>query len=143
MSAQENKVIARYYMGQIFNQKNLAAVDEFFSPEVAMHCKLPGVKGLEGYRRMVSLFVRAFPDLHLSYQTVICEGEWVSGRFVFTGTHEADFAGIPATGKHICVSGISLLRFREGRVIEHWTELDRLGLLQQLGVIMNHSLGVR
>lgn len=81
------------------------------------------------------MFTNAFPDLHLTYAFLIAEGDLVGGRFTLTGTHQGDFAGGHATGKAVSVSGHDFLRVVNGKVVEHWVEMDMLGMMQQLGSI--------
>ncbi|MBF6594839.1 MAG: ester cyclase [Thermaceae bacterium] len=134
MSAQENKVLARYYLERIFNHKSLAVIDEFYSPDVMDHSPLTGFAlGLEGYRSQITLFLATFPDLVVEYQDFTCEADRVFSRYTLTATHQGEFAGIAATGKRVRVSGMDMLRFKEGKVVEHWSELDLFGLMQQLG----------
>ena len=136
MPAQENKVLARYYLEQIFNAQNLAAIDEFYSPELVDHSDPQDPRAsLKVYRLKIVLFLGAFPDLHVEYQDFTCEADRVFSRYTLSGTHRDEFAGIAATGKWVRVSGMDMLRFREGKVVEHWTELDLLGLMRQLEVI--------
>lgn len=136
MSAQENKVLARYYLEQIFNAQNLAAIDEFYSPELVDHSDPEDPKAsLEVYRLKIVSLMLTFPDLHVEYQDFTCEADRVFSRYLLSGTHRGEFAGIPATDKRVRVSGMDMLRFREGKVVEHWTELDMLSLLRQLEAI--------
>ncbi|HEX9567041.1 MAG TPA: ester cyclase, partial [Thermoplasmata archaeon] len=65
---------------------------------------------------------------------LIAEGDKVVARITGYGTHEADFLGIPRTGKEIKMSGIVIWRIRAGKIVEHWAQNDTLGLMQQLGV---------
>jgi steroid delta-isomerase-like uncharacterized protein len=134
MSAQENKVLARYYLEQIFNQKNLAAINEFYSPDLADYGDPQSPQtNLEHYRTRINSLMAAFPDLRVEYQDFTCEADRVFSRYTLSGTHQGEFAEIPATGKRVRVSGMDMLRFKDGKVVEHWTQLDMLGFMQQLG----------
>ena len=136
MSNSTVKATAKKAVEEIFNKKNLAFIDELVMPDVVDHSAPPGLPpGIEGYRLKVSMFTNAFPDLHLSYSHHIVEDDMIAGRFTLTGTHQGDFAGIPATGKQISVTGHDQLRVRDGKIAEHWVEMDTLGMMQQLGVI--------
>ena len=92
-------------------------------------------QALKGFRLKVGLFINGFPDLNVSYDFVIEEGDTVAGRYTITGTHQGDFAGIPATGKKISVTGHDFARLVDGKLIEHWGETDTMTMMQQLGVI--------
>ena len=79
-------------------------------------------------------FVGAFPDLRMDVRDVIAEGDLAAWRVVMTGTHQGDFNGIPATGRRIEMDVINMGRMRDGKAAEHWAPLDRLQILEQLGV---------
>ena len=86
---------------------------------------------LAGYRA----FFAGFPDLRFETLVTVADGEKVAVHFQITGTHTGEFQGIPATGRRMNVQGITILRFRDGKVSERWNQLDQMGLLQQLGVM--------
>jgi len=134
MSKIKNTV--QHLVNEIFNQKNLAAIDDFIMVDIIDHSAPPDLPaGIEGYRLKVAAFINAFPDLKITYSHQIAEGDMIAGRFTLTGTHQGDFGGIAATGKQISVTGHDQLRVVEGKVAEHWVEMDTLGMMQQLGVI--------
>ena len=136
MSTQSIKPIFERMVEEIFNNKKLVLIDEYVASDVIDHSAPPGLPpGIEGYRQKLEMFTSAFPDLHLAYEHVIVEGDMVAGRFTLTGTHQGDFAGIPATGKQISVTGHDFARVVDGKLAEHWVEMDTLGMMQQLGVI--------
>ena len=77
----------------------------------------------------------AFPDLRLTVEDVVSDGEKVAARVTFRGTHRGEFQGIPPTGKKVAFSSMEFNRVVGGKVEEHWVELDLLGLMQQLGAV--------
>ena len=81
------------------------------------------------------MFRAAFPDLHVTLEDVFGEGDKVATRGYFTGTHQGEFNGIPATGKQVKVSYIDLWRLENGKAVDNWVQMDMIGLMQQLGVI--------
>ena len=88
MSSEQNKEIVRQGVEEIFNKKNLDYIDAFYTPDVTDHSAPPGLPpGIEGYRLKIRSFVAAFPDLNISYEDLISEGDKVSGRYTLTGTH--------------------------------------------------------
>lgn len=134
--AQRNKTAVREGVENIFNLKKLDMIEELYTDDVIDHSAPPGLPpGIEGAGAKVGAFIEAFPDLHLTYEHQTAEGDFVAGRFVLSGTHQGDFGGVPATGKSVRVTGHDLVRLRDGKVCEHWLEMDTLGLMQQLGVI--------
>jgi predicted ester cyclase len=90
---------------------------------------------LEAWRQFSGSFAEAFPDLRLTVQDIVAEGDTVAARVAFRGTHRGEFQGIPPTGKEVAFSSMEFNRVVDGKVEEHWVELDLLGLMQQLGAI--------
>jgi steroid delta-isomerase-like uncharacterized protein len=136
MSA-ENKAIARRLLEEAFNSGNLDVVDELVAPEFVNHdAALPEpTTGIEATKANITGYRNAFPDLRLTIEQQVAEGEFVTTRWSARGTHQGDLMGMAATGKQATVTGITLDRIVEGRFVESWTNWDTLGLMQQLGVI--------
>jgi steroid delta-isomerase-like uncharacterized protein len=136
MSA-ENKAIARRLLEEAFNSGNLDVVDELVAPEFVNHdAALPEpTTGIEATKANITGYRNAFPDLRLTIEQQVAEGEFVTTRWSARGTHQGDLMGMAATGKQATVTGITLDRIVEGRFVESWTKWDTLGLMQQLGVI--------
>lgn len=135
MSA-ENKAIVRRYLEEAFNNKNTDVIDDLVSEAHVDHHippELPG--GPEGIRLWFNGSFNAFPDAHITAKDVIAEGDKVVTRFEFTGTHQGEFMGIPATGKQFSISGMAIARIADGKLVEWWENADVMGLMQQLGVI--------
>jgi predicted ester cyclase len=136
MSVEENKVSVRRFSEEVFNKKNLAAIDDFYAPNLIDHSLPPqGPGGIEGERQGIAMFLTAFPDLRLTVEDIIVEGDKIVVRMTFRGTHQGAFVGIPPTGKQVTVTEIAILRIANGKVIEQWINTDELGLMQQLGAI--------
>jgi steroid delta-isomerase-like uncharacterized protein len=136
MSA-ETKAIARRLLEEAFNSGNLDVVDELVSPEFVNHdAALPEpMLGIEGAKASIAGYRAAFPDVRLTIEQQVAEGEFVTTRWSARGTHQGDLMGIAATGKQATVTGITIDRIVDGRFVETWTNWDTLGLMQQLGVI--------
>ena len=77
----------------------------------------------------------AFRDAHVTVDELVAEGEAVVVRFTLTGTQEGDFLGVPASGSRVEITGHSTYHFRDGKVVERWTNADLLGILVQLGAV--------
>jgi steroid delta-isomerase-like uncharacterized protein len=135
MSTEDNKAVIRRGIEEVWNQKNLAIVDEIAAPDYVSHSPAMTTHGLEQYKQLIMMYFAAFPDLHLTIEDEIAEGDKVVTRVTARGTHQGSFMGIPPTGKHAVVTGIVIDRFANGKTVEAWNNLDDLGLLQQLGVI--------
>lgn len=138
MSVQTNKAcLERFY--DLFNTGNMAVAHELIAPDAVDHEDLPpGLTGTvaQQLEQFVALLRQAFPDLHVSVEDMIGEGDTVAARTLMTGTHQGAFFGIPATGRSIAVQGIDIVRFDgDGMIVEHWAVSDNLGMMQQLGVM--------
>jgi steroid delta-isomerase-like uncharacterized protein len=136
MSPEENKAVVRRFVEEVFNQGNLAAVDQFLAAEYRDANALPGQEpGREGAKRAFSLYQEVFPDLRYTIEEMIAEGDTVVTRVTFRGTHRGAFLGIPPTNRQVNVPAVHITRLVEGTIREHWSLMDDLGLMQQLGVV--------
>lgn len=137
MSVQEdsNKSIVRRVFEEGINQGNLAVYDEIVGPNYVNHNFPAPVPGPEGFKQVVRWFLAGFPDLQVTVEQTLAEGNDVATRGYYTGTHLGEFNGIPATGKEVKVSYSDIWRLENGCLVENWVQMDMMGLLQQLGVI--------
>ena len=136
MSTEANKTSVRRFYDEVFNKKNRAAIDEFIDPNQVDHAAPPGTPGgLAGAKQTIGMYLTAFPDLHFTVEDMIAEGDKLVARLTVRGTQQGAFMGIPPTGKHVTVTAIDISRMAGGKSVEHWIEMDTLGMMQQLGVI--------
>ena len=135
MSAEDNKVTARRWYEEVFNTGNVELINELFTPNFVDHDPVNPQPGPQGVKQLVGMYRSAFPDLHITVEDYIAEGDKVVARFRAQGTNKGSFMGMPPTGKQATVSGIDILGFEQGKIVEHWGNRDDLGMLQQLGVI--------
>ncbi len=138
MSEIEYKAIVRQFLDQVFSKRNLDVLNEFVASSFVYH-EPPNVecRGAEEYKQYFGAVLAAYPDLQMSVEHMIAEGETVAARTTFRGTHTGDSPafGIPPTGKQVVVPMITYSTFAEGKLVEIWNLVDSLGMLQQLGVI--------
>jgi steroid delta-isomerase-like uncharacterized protein len=132
---QHNKALVRRGIEEVYNRGNLASVDEFAASDFVIHLPSEDINGPAGAKRYVAALRAAFPDLHITIEDQIAEGDRVVTRWTARGTHAGEFQGIPPTGKRGSMTGIDIDRVADGKVVECWVNSDDLGLLQQLGVI--------
>jgi steroid delta-isomerase-like uncharacterized protein len=112
------------------------AVDEVFDPNVRAGTQMPiEANGPEDIKRVFTTLHEAFPDLHISIEDLIAEGDRVVSRERITGTHRGNYMGMPATGKRVEYNEIVIGRFADGRIVETWGVVDVLSLMRQLGAI--------
>jgi steroid delta-isomerase-like uncharacterized protein len=136
MSPKDNKAIIHMYVDTIWNQQQLDRADEFVAPDLVDHGALPGqAPGLAGARQKWAMFLTGIPDLHVTIEDLVAEGDKVAARRSYNGTHQGELLGIPPAGKHVQIGGISIFRLAGGKITEHWEQIDGLALMQQLGVV--------
>ena len=136
MASEESKANMRRIPLEIFNQGNLAVVDEVVAPDYIEHALPSGFpSGLEGLKVFVSAVRAAFPDYHYTIDDEVTEGDTVVQRLTARGTMTGGFMGMPATGKSASWTEIHIARVANGKLTEHWANIDQLGMLHQLGVI--------
>jgi steroid delta-isomerase-like uncharacterized protein len=135
LSTQENASIVRRFTQEVITQGEIDSAAQFVWEDVVEQVPLPGQgPGLEGLKDILRHMRSAFPDLDFAITEQIAEGDKVAGRFEWTGTHQAEFLGVPATGRQVRVWGIVIDRLEEERIKDTRIIMDSLGLMMQLGV---------
>ena len=134
MSAESNKDLTLRYIDQVWNKRKPDLIEEFIAEDVAHHGG-PPMPGLEGMKQAIAMNQKAFPDVKVTVEDVLVEGDKVVHRWTFSGTHQAEYLGIPATGKQIVGNGMTIFRLAGGKIVEIWVQGDNMGMMQQLGVI--------
>lgn len=135
MSVEENKSSQRRVWEEVFNKGNLAVVDELFAPSYSFRSPL-GIeaKGPESFKQMVAMMRAALPDIHVTVDDILGEGDKVVTRFTITGTFKGEMMGIAPTGKKGTFSGILITQWEGGKEVAAWESLDTLAFYQQLGI---------
>jgi steroid delta-isomerase-like uncharacterized protein len=136
MSADENKALVRRFYEEI-DKGNLAAMDELVAEDYINHHPppFPGLApGREGLKQAFKLFWEATPGYH-QIEDQVADGDKVVTRLTVYGTHEQDLPGVPRTGNKLEMTATAIHRIANGQLVEHWSNTDELGLLQQLGVL--------
>ena len=135
MSTKTNKAIVRRHIEQVWNEFRLDLYDELFAEDVVHHGLGPAAPGVEGMKNGRAMTQKGFPDIRLTIDDEIAEGDRVVLRATMSGTHQGELMGIPATGKRITQSGAMIYRLENAIVVEVWFYFDELSLMRQLGVI--------
>ena len=134
--AQDNSAIVRRFVDEVINQGKMGSAEEFVWEDVVEQVPLPGRgPGLEGLKDVLRGMRSAFPDIDFSIKEQVCEGDKVVSRFDWTGTHKAEFMGVPATGRQVRVWGVVIDRLEAGRIKDTRILMDALGLMMQLGAL--------
>ena len=137
-SVERNKAVSRRWI-EVFNARDDAAEADVRAPDYVAYAPVslePTPLDSEAWTRFLSGFVEGFPDLQLTVEDAVGEGDLVAQRIHFEGTHTGEFQGLPPTHRKVTFSGLELNRFVDGRVVEHWFQLDSLTLLQELGLVV-------
>ena len=144
MSTEENKAKVRRMIEEVWNKGDLAVVDELVPPNYVYH--FPGreeIKGPNGLKQFATMLRTAFPDFHITIDDMVAEGDEVACRYTYQGTHKGEFLGIAPTGKQFKATGIMISHIERGKEVEVWESIDRIGMLQQIGIIPPIGQGAR
>jgi steroid delta-isomerase-like uncharacterized protein len=133
MTAETNKARYREFIQAIFNEARFDALDNFLDPSYAIREAPPGTpSGGDGVKQIVTMFRSAFPDLVITLDEVIAEGDVVAARSTVGGTHEGEFMGMAPTGKSFSIRSLTFVRLKDGRLTESWVKNDVASLMAQL-----------
>ena len=123
---------------EVINNNRFELIDELYATDYVEHTPPPGVAPTrEGFKQTALALKKAFPDLRYTIDDVVDSGDKIVHRLTASGTMKADFAGMPATGKHATWTEIHIGRVVNGRLTEHWGLIDQLSMLVQLGVVQS------
>ncbi len=120
---------------ELFNQKDLSAIDRYFSAEYIWNDAPPGFHGREGVRNYCMAFFRSFPDYTLTNLHILCEGDRVVQHFLGRGSHLDTWMHIPATKRSIECKGITIYRVENAQLVEGWMVTDSLKMMQDLDLV--------
>ena len=135
--SEENEALVRRYFEEDWNKGNLEVIDELFTTDFVRHGPVGTeggeVRGLEGFKALVSSYRAGLPDLRIPIEDLIAEGDRVVTRWRARGTHQGELMGNAPTGDRASVSGILIDRISGGKIEEEWVDYDTLHLMQQIG----------
>lgn len=135
--SEQNKMIEVRLIEEVWNRGNFAVVDKLIAGDYLGHSSTPDgeTDGPAGYKRYYSRLREVFPDLHVTVEDQVAEGDKVVTRWIARGTHKGELQGIPPTGKHGAITGITIDRIANGKVVESWTNADHLSMMRLLGAV--------
>ena len=135
MSVEANQANIIRLGEEVFNKGNLAVVDELIAPNYVMH-QVNGqeIKGLDGFKQIITMYRTAFPDLQAGIDSIVAEGDMVAIRFTMRGTFKGEMMGIAPTGKQCTFTQAIFHRMEGGKQVEAWSYSDQLSTYQQMGV---------
>lgn len=133
---EENKRLVKRFFDEVWSTGDVALRDSFLAPDYRGH--VPGsAEPLDraAWTTWFAGFRRAFPDARFIVEDMVAEGDLVAARLTMRGTHQGTLNGLPPTGRQVVVTGMSIERVVDGRIVEGWNENDALGMLGQLGAL--------
>jgi len=136
--SEENKVLARRSW-EIVAEGSLDTLEdalaEVYAADIVLHEPDEDVRGIEGLKQFVSMIRSALPDLRITLEDDIAEGDKVVSRWRAQGTHQGELMGSAPTGNQVRITGITIHRIEDGKIVEEWENWDALGLMQQIGAV--------
>ncbi len=135
LSAVERRELVRRTNDAMWNRGDLSSIDRLYAPNCMFHDPSFRVNGIDGIKSQVSELRAAHPDLHMDVADVMVDGDMTCTRWTLGGTARGEFRGIPGTGKTYVMTGMTIDKWSQGKIVEVWTVYDLLGALQQVGVI--------
>ncbi len=141
MSAEQNKVVVRRFIEELWNNRNLDTADEIFAADCVTHQLRSGAglvaaaRSPEVVKKHVTEWLVGFPDLHFTIEQMVAEADQVVARTVMQGTHSGVWLGVAPTGKQVNIRMITIHRIANGKIAEDWVLVESLGFFQQLGLI--------
>jgi steroid delta-isomerase-like uncharacterized protein len=135
-----NKAVIRRFVEEVQNNQNWAAYDELNDPAFVNLSAPPGAPtDREGGKFFLQALAKAYPDAVVTIDDMFADGDAVITKKTFAGTNQAEFMGVPATGRRVRFQYVDIMRVRDGRIIEHWNVVDQLSWMIQLGLIPDPS----
>lgn len=132
MNTANTAIVRRAF--ECWNKRDFSVIEELLS-DCIYHSPATGEIRGEAYRKLFASMLNAFPDGRFTVSDEVAEDDKVVMRWGFTGTHKGELMGIAPTGKQVAMTGISITRIVDGKIVEAWEEWDSLGMMQQLGVV--------
>jgi len=136
-SAKQNEQLVRDFVAIVKNERKLERMGDYFAADYVEHNETVSSfgKGIAGYQAFLGHLFAAYPDDKVTIEQLVASSDWVSYRASESGTHKGTFLNIPATGKHARWTEIQFFRIANGKIVEHWVDVDIFTWFQQLGII--------
>ena len=133
---EDMKNLVRRMYEEAWNENRLEVIDEICAPDYVGIGPYGNEHGPEAVKRGIASRRVAFPDIHVTIEDMVAEGDKVVARLTFRGTHKGEFQGVSATNKEVTWSGIWIYRVDGNKLVERWHNYDMLGLMQQIGAVL-------
>jgi predicted ester cyclase len=130
------KQMADRWFGEVMSNGKIEVIDELCAPDYIEHDPFPGISAdLAGLKDSIGVIRAAFPDIEVTADDMVLEGDRLAVRSTMRATHEGDFMGMPASGKKVEVSNYDFVRFENDLAVEHWGVIDSAALMEQIGAV--------
>ena len=136
---EENKVMIKSFIDEVFNQHDLTAIERYHSPYLTNDSG----KTVELFKKYLTALFSGFPDLHVNIEHILAENNFVLVFLNFVGTHKGEFNGRPPTNKPVTIRSADLYRIENDKIVEHWDVVDQLDLLKQTGAISSKDKSMK
>jgi steroid delta-isomerase-like uncharacterized protein len=134
--AENNKAVVQRWFEEVWNQGRAESIDALFAEDGVSHGLGEAgveVRGPAAFKPFLERLRGAFPDIHFTVEDTLAEGDRVAARWRAEMTHRGDHLGLPASGRQAEVTGMSIVRIADGKIVEGWNNWDMMGLMQQIG----------
>lgn len=138
-AAEQNKAIVRRAVEEFINGGKAEVADQLYGAEYNYHGRGPEGKGPALAKAFVEMYRTAFPDMHITVEDMIAEGDRVAARGTATGTNTGSLMGAPPTGKPVHVTTMVVMRLEDGKIVEEWEVFDEIEMMRQLGMMPDES----
>jgi predicted ester cyclase len=132
-----NKERLKAYVNEVWVEGNVDAIEEYVDPGYVEHNLSghnPDIEGIDAHRQNVEQFRTAFPDLELDLERIVASGNKTAQLFTCRGTHEGELMGTPPTGNSVEIPAVGITVWDNGKMVEDWSQVDMLGMMEQLGL---------
>lgn len=137
--SEENKAVVRRWFDEVWNQGRAEVIEELFADHGIAHGLSDDpanpIKGPRDYRPFYEVFRQAFPNIEIVVEDMVAEGDKVAARCSVRGRHEGEFLGRAATQAPVAISGITIVRVENGKIVEAWNNFDFMTLHRQVGLL--------
>jgi steroid delta-isomerase-like uncharacterized protein len=135
MTIEENKALVRRFVEEIFEQGRAEAVDELLADDFASHTWPSTGDGKADLKRAIDRVSGALDDVRFAVEDLIAEDDRVAARLTASAKQVGEFVGIPPSDRSYTIGEIHIFRIRDGKMVEHWHQHDRMGMMRQLGAL--------
>src|SRR5437868_3369062 len=130
----ENKKLVNRLFNEALNERKLEIAEELIHKDYVNFSFPAGAKGPEAFKNIGGMFLSSFPDMKITVEDIMEEGDKLATHGYWEGTHRGDFQGISPTGKKVKVNYMDMWKVKDGKLHENWVQMDIAGLMHQLGV---------